>query len=70
MDELIARITDAVGVDADKAQAAVGAILAFLQNEGPADKIGEMMAAMPGAQELVDGAGGGGGMLGGLWVAV
>ncbi|MEO1746668.1 MAG: DUF2267 domain-containing protein [Pseudomonadota bacterium] len=67
MDELISRITDAVGVDADKAQSAVGAILGFLQKEGPGDKIGEMMAAMPGAQDLVDSAsGGGGGMLGGL----
>ncbi|MEL6922052.1 MAG: DUF2267 domain-containing protein [Pseudomonadota bacterium] len=67
MDELISRITDAVGVDADKAQSAVGAILGFLQKEGPSDKIGEMMASMPGAQELVDQAGGGGGgMLSGL----
>ncbi|MEO1748019.1 MAG: DUF2780 domain-containing protein [Pseudomonadota bacterium] len=67
MEELISRITDAVGVDADKAQSAVGAILGFLQNEGPSDKIGEMMAAMPGAQELVEAAGsGGGGLLGGL----
>ena len=67
MEELISRITDAVGVDADKAQSAVGAILGFLQSEGPSDKIGEMMAAMPGAQELVETAGsGGGGLLGGL----
>ena len=67
MEELISRITDAVGVDADKAQSAVGAILGFLQTEGPSDKIGEMMAAMHGAQELVEAAGGGGGgLLGGL----
>ncbi|MEO1701417.1 MAG: DUF2780 domain-containing protein [Pseudomonadota bacterium] len=67
MEELISRIVDAVGVDADKAQGAVGAILGFLQKEGPSDKISEMMAAMPGAQELVDAAGGdGGGLLGGL----
>ncbi|MEM1377249.1 MAG: DUF2780 domain-containing protein [Pseudomonadota bacterium] len=66
MEELISRITDAVGIDADKAQTAVGAILAFLQKEGPSDQIGAMMAAMPGAQELADGATGGGGLLGKL----
>lgn len=66
MDELISRITENVGIDADKAKSAVGMILGFLQKEGPEDKIGEMMASMPGAQELVDGASGGGGMLSGL----
>lgn len=67
MDELIARITDSVGVDAEQAKTAVGMILGFLQKEGPEDKIGEMMSALPGAQDLVDSvSGGGGGMLGGL----
>ncbi|WP_306118166.1 MULTISPECIES: DUF2267 domain-containing protein [unclassified Roseitalea] len=67
MDELIARITEHVGIDAEKAQSAVGMILGFLQKEGPQDRVGEMMAALPGAQELIDRAGGGGGgFLGGL----
>jgi hypothetical protein len=66
MEDLISRITDSVGIDAGKAQSAVGMILGFLQKEGPQDKIAEMLAAMPGAQDLIDNAGGGGGMLGGM----
>ena len=66
MDELITRITDSVGIDADKAQSAVGMILGFLQSEGPQDKIAEMLSAMPGAQDLIDAASGGGGGLAGL----
>jgi hypothetical protein len=66
MDELISRITDSVGIDADTAKKAVGMILGFLQKEGPADKISEMLAAMPGAQDLIDSAPeAGGGMFGG-----
>jgi len=66
MDELISRITDSVGIDADVAKKAVGMILGFLQKEGPADKISEMLAAMPGAQDLIDNAPeAGGGMFGG-----
>lgn len=66
MEELISRITANVGIDADKAQNAVGMILGFLQKEGPQDKIAEMLGAMPGAQDLIDGASGGGGLLGGM----
>jgi hypothetical protein len=66
MDELISRITDAVGIDADTAQKAVGMILGFLQKEGPADQIKQMMEAMPGVQDLIDNAPeAGGGMFGG-----
>lgn len=66
MDELISRITDSVGIDADVARKAVGMILGFLQKEGPADRVNEMIAAMPGAQELIDNAPeAGGGMFGG-----
>lgn len=66
MDELISRITDSVGIDADLAKKAVGMILGFLQKEGPADKVNEMLAAMPGTQDLIDSAPeAGGGMFGG-----
>lgn len=66
MDELISRITDAVGIDAGVAQKAVGMILGFLQKEGPADDVNKMLAAMPDAQDLIDGAPeAGGGMFGG-----
>ncbi|MEP3437849.1 MAG: DUF2780 domain-containing protein [Hoeflea sp.] len=53
MNDLIKRITDSVGIDADTAEKAVGAILAFLQSEGPADKVKEMLAAVPGADALI-----------------
>ena len=54
MDELISRITSSVGIDADVARNAVGMILGFLQKEGPADQISQMMAALPGAQEVIE----------------
>jgi hypothetical protein len=66
MDELIARITSSVGIDADTAKKAVGMILGFLQKEGPADQVNQMMAGIPEAQQTVDEAPeGGGGMFGG-----
>ena len=66
MDELITRITSSVGIDADVARNAVGMILGFLQKEGPADQISQMMAALPGAQEVIDNSPEvGGGMMGG-----
>ncbi|PWL19058.1 hypothetical protein DKP76_00300 [Falsochrobactrum shanghaiense] len=65
MDELIARITSNVGIDAAMAEKAVGMILAFLQKEGPADKIQELLAAIPGAEEAVSQVKSGG-MLSGL----
>ena len=65
MDELISRIMAASGLDQSLAQKAVGIILAFLQKEGPAAEIGQLMAALPGAQELADAEGGAkGGLLG------
>ena len=66
MDELVNRIIDTVGIDADKARSAVGMILGFLQKEGPQDRIAEMLDAMPGARDLIEQAGGGGGMMGGV----
>ncbi|HEV7326399.1 MAG TPA: DUF2267 domain-containing protein [Bosea sp. (in: a-proteobacteria)] len=65
MDELISRIMAASGLDQSLAQKAIGIILAFLQKEGPAAEIGQLMAALPGAQELADAEGGAkGGLLG------
>ena len=40
MDELIARITAATGIDQDMAQKAVGLMLGFLKQEGPDILIG------------------------------
>jgi hypothetical protein len=53
MNDLVSRIATNVGVDPDVAAKAVGAILEFLQSEGPADKVKEMLAAVPGAEELI-----------------
>lgn len=67
MEELLGRVTAATGLDAAKAQTAVGHVLAFLQKEGPPEDINQLIAALPGAQEAIAAvAGNGGGMLGGL----
>ena len=72
MDELIARVTSKTGLDAATAQTAIGHILAFLQKEGPATEVGQLLAAMPGSEALVadsnaaEGGGGLMGMLGGM----
>jgi len=65
MDELIARIIAAAGIDEALARKAIGIILAFLQKEGPPAEVGELMAALPGAQEAANAAAGGsGGLIG------
>lgn len=68
MEELINRVVQNVGLEPDAAQKAVGMILGFLQKNGPADEIGAMMNALPGAGDLAaQYAGeGGGGLMGGL----
>ena len=71
MEELIARVTNRTGLDAATAQTAIGHILAFLQKEGPATEVAQLMAALPGSESLVaqsnEGEGGGlMGMLGGM----
>lgn len=70
MQDLIARVATASGLDAETAEQAVGKILAFLQKEGPAEDVARVLAAIPGATDLAEahaGGGGGGlmGMLGG-----
>ena len=69
MEELINRIMAAAGIDKDLATNAVGIILDFLNKEGPEDKMKLIFDALPGAADLVaarEGAGSGGGLLGGL----
>ncbi len=70
MEELIGRLVDRVGIDPALAQKAIEIIMNFLQSAGPEDKVQELLAAIPGAQDLVQqassGGGGLGGMLGGL----
>ena len=67
MEELIARITGAIGVDAGVAQQAVGAILGFLQKQAPAADFSALLDAIPGAQDALDSApSDGGGLMGAL----
>ncbi len=60
MEELIARITSKVGIDAATAEKAVGMILAFLQKEGPEAEVQKLLAAFPGAEEAISQVKGGG----------
>ena len=57
MEELVQRIVANVGIDAEKAQGAVGMILGFLQAEGPADQVSKLIAAFPGAEAAIEAAG-------------
>ncbi|GLI93482.1 DUF2267 domain-containing protein [Methylocystis echinoides] len=71
MDELIARVSTAIGVDAGVAKTAIGHVLAFLQKELPDGPVGEFFEKVAGAREAAEesAAGaeaGGGGLLGGL----
>ncbi|RYE34026.1 MAG: DUF2267 domain-containing protein [Hyphomicrobiales bacterium] len=67
MEELLTRVAAVAGINEELARKAVGIILAFLQKEGPPAEIGQLMAALPGAQALAEAEGGAkGGMLGAI----
>jgi hypothetical protein len=58
MEELISRIIASVGIDQELASKAVGIILNMFRNNGDADLVGQLMAALPGADALADAADG------------
>ncbi len=59
MDELVANVANAAGLDPATARKAVVIILQFLVNAGPRDKVGPLIDSIPGAREAVgDGSGG------------
>lgn len=59
MDELVANVANAAGLDPATARKAVVIILQFLMNAGPRDKVVTLVDTIPGAREAVgDGAGG------------
>ena len=60
MDELIARVTQKTGLEASVARKAIGLILAYLQKEGPAAEVNQLLAAMPGAEQVAAQSGDGG----------
>ena len=70
MQELIDRIVTATGLSPEKAEKALGIVLALIQTQGNQNKVQELFDKLPGAAELArlqggDGAGkGGGGLLG------
>ena len=66
MEELIARVTQKTGLDAATAQKAIGMILAFLQKDGPAAEVNQLIAALPGAEDAMAMAGASGGGLMGM----
>nr|WP_246504956.1 DUF2267 domain-containing protein [Microvirga antarctica] len=63
---MIARVTEKTGLDAETARKAIGIILAYLQKEGPAAEVNQLLAAFPGAADAIALAesGGGGGLMG------
>jgi len=71
MDELIARVSTSLGVDAELAKTAVGHVLAFLHKELPEGPVAEFIEKVPGARDIVDAVaekedGAGSSILGGL----
>jgi hypothetical protein len=70
MDELVTRLVANVGVDRAVAEKSVGIVLAFLINDGPADKVQALMEKLPGAEAAAHSAsnnsGGIGGLMGGV----
>ena len=71
MDELIARVSASLGVDAELAKTSIGHVLAFLHKELPEGPVAEFIEKVPGARDLVDAVankdeGAGSSILGGL----
>jgi hypothetical protein len=65
MDELVARLVAAVGIDKTTAEKSIGIILDFLRKDGPPDKVQSLIDKLPGAEAAIEaqqGAGGGFGM--------
>ena len=64
MQELIDRVAAAAGIDAALAEKSIGLILGFLKKEAPAAEMGQLLEALPGAQDTISKAQGGGGIMG------
>jgi hypothetical protein len=66
MQELITRITTATGLDAAKAERALGIMLSLVKSQGNQAKVKELFDRLPGAEELAVKHGGDGASRGGL----
>jgi hypothetical protein len=69
MEDLIARVTQATGLDQATAKKAIGIILGFLKKEGPPNEVNQLLAAMPGSDDALllageNSGGSGGGLMG------
>lgn len=53
MQELIRRVSAAVGVDEGTAKTAIGHVLLFLRNQAPQGHVGELIDKLPAAREAV-----------------
>jgi hypothetical protein len=53
MEELITRVTQKTGLEASTAKKAIGIILGYLQKEGPANEVNQLIAALPGADDAI-----------------
>ncbi len=66
MEELVQRLVQRTDLDEATARKAIGAIFTFLHQEGPADKVKDLMARIPDAPAYVDTEEGEAATLGGL----
>lgn len=69
MDELINNVVERVGIDRTRAEKAIGIVLGLVRQQGDPDKVREMFALLPGADDLARQHGGqarSGGLFGGL----
>ena len=68
MSEIVNQIAEATGIDPELAEKALGMMLGFLEKEGDDAAVQKMIAAIPGAAELISeyGGDGGGGFMSGL----
>jgi hypothetical protein len=66
MQDLIDRIVAATGLDAARAEKALGIMLSLVKTHGNQAKVGELFAKLPGAAELASRHGGDGAAKGGL----
>ena len=68
MSDIVNQIAEATGIDPELAEKALGMMLGFLEKEGDDAAVQKMIAAIPGAAELISeyGGDGGGGFMSGL----
>ena len=60
MNDIIRQISEATGIQPNVAEKALGMMLGFLEKEGEDGKVHQMLAAIPGAKDLVSQYGGDG----------